>query len=231
MGWPDDQEAPVFDHNQPHILGQNPPPNVDWENLANQFVASQNKLLIKRDVTTSNHPCGDDLDVGELVFNAITGNLYSKTLGGDIIMYAPTVICSDSSSPPLGLYKFSLSIPENCANICTNSAYGITLTSAKKNAIRFNPVPIVEGLPISYNIFIEQQKEEPDPTPEDPEKKKIVVVKTHIARISLISDYKPTMSFEFVYYIDNTTFYPLSGLLGPGSYDNGQLGKLIIETL
>jgi hypothetical protein len=225
MGWPDDQEAPVFDPNQPHILGQNPPPNVNWENLANQFGASQNKLLIKRDVTTSNHPCGEDLDIGELVFNAITGNLYSKTLGGDIIMYAPTVICSDSSSPSLGLYKFSLSIPENCADICTNSAYGITLTSAKKNAIRFNPVPIVEGLPISYNIFIEQRRKATAPPFEE------VVTKTHIARISLISDYKSTMSFEFVYYIDDTTFYPLDGLLGPGSYDNGQLGKLIIETL
>jgi hypothetical protein len=86
-------------------------------------------------------------------------------------------------------------------------------------------VPIVEGLPISYNIFIEQRRKATAPPFEE------VVTKTHIARISLISDYKSTMSFEFVYYIDDTTFYPLDGLLGPGSYDNGQLGKLIIETL
>lgn len=213
MGWPSDQDAPKFDGSEPHILN-NPPPDVDWNNLADNFVKLPNTILLKRDTTTSNHPCSEDLEVGELVFNALTGNLYSKTLGGNVVMYEPSRLCSQSSQPPVGAYKFNLSIPDTCGNICTNSGFGITLTSAKNNAIRFDPVDISEGLPASYNLYLNKDG-----------------IRTQIGRISTISDYKSTMAFQFVYYINDNTYYTLDGKFTNGTYDNNTFGQLIVELL
>ena len=40
---------------------------------------------IKRDITTSNPPAANQLEIGELVMNATTGIIYSKLTNGLIV--------------------------------------------------------------------------------------------------------------------------------------------------
>ena len=65
------------------------------------------KFRIKRDITTTNAPHADQLDIGELAFNAVTGKLYAKALSGKVLEFvgrqicftrAPTISFDDTSS-------------------------------------------------------------------------------------------------------------------------------------
>ena len=51
------------------------------------------KFKLKRDISTSNPPNNDQVEVGELVFNAQTGKLYSKLYNGSIIEFIGIPIC------------------------------------------------------------------------------------------------------------------------------------------
>jgi hypothetical protein len=53
------------------------------------------KLLLKRDDITINHPTPDQLDVGELVMNSVTGKLYTKLVDGSVIEFIGQRICFD----------------------------------------------------------------------------------------------------------------------------------------
>lgn len=226
MGWPANEKQPIWNNIDPdtvHALGPQPPVvnpqtpenQTDFKQLAQNFVKKQNRILLKRDQTTTNHPCPNDLAIGELVLNAITGNLYTKLVTGRIVMYKPSSVC-DLNQVSMD-YSVSLTIPETCEDICSVSANGISFTSHARNSIRFNPVELKEGLPVSFNIkFLSLSGEE--------------VV---IGRISAISDYKSAMSFEVLYYPDpsSTNFYPLAAKFGEGTYSSGSLGSIKIETI
>lgn len=226
MGWPADEKQPIWDKTDPdlvHALGPQPPVvnpstpenNTNFKQLAQDFVKKPNRILLKRDETTNNHPCENDLAVGELVMNAVTGNLYTKLVTGRIVMYKPSSVCdlSQASSD----FSASIKIPETCEDICSISDHGITFTSKTRNTLKFNPVSPNEGLPTAFNIIYVS------PTN----------VETVVARVSAISDYKSTMVFEMLYYPSETSsnFYPLSAKFGPGIYPNGNLGSLKIEVL
>jgi hypothetical protein len=51
------------------------------------------KFKLKRDISTSNPPNNDQVEVGELVFNAQTGKLYSKLQNGSIIEFIGKPVC------------------------------------------------------------------------------------------------------------------------------------------
>lgn len=226
MGWPSDEKQPLWDSLDPdlaHILDQQPPivnpsapeDDTNFRQLAQNFVKKQNRILLKRDQTTTNHPCPNDLEVGELVLNAVTGNLYTKLVTGRIIMYKPSSVCDLTQISTD--YTASLVISETCDSVCSVSGHGISFTSGARNTIRFNPVELKEGLPISLNIkFIAPNGAE-----------------TLIGRVSAISDYKTDMSFEVLYYPDpaSTNFLPLVAKFGQGIYNNGSLGSIKVETL
>ena len=50
-------------------------------------------MKIKRDITTQSAPAPDQLEVGELAFNATTGTLYAKRVDGTVIKWIGTALC------------------------------------------------------------------------------------------------------------------------------------------
>ena len=52
------------------------------------------RFLLKRDDTSINAPAPEQLAVGELVINSVTGKLYSKITSGEIIEYIGKKVCS-----------------------------------------------------------------------------------------------------------------------------------------
>lgn len=51
------------------------------------------KLKLKRDITSTNPPSSGEVDTGELVFNALTGKLYTKLHNGIVIEFVGRPIC------------------------------------------------------------------------------------------------------------------------------------------
>jgi hypothetical protein len=214
-----DPFQPNFDKIPPTAPTQTNSQNINLAQLAQTFVKNAKKFLIKRDVSTSNHPCPADLEVGELALNAVTGKLYTKLTTGKIVMYDPSYICQMNQSDLVSLpgdYKYTLSIPDNCSGNCTASDYGVTMTSQANNSLRFNPIKeIIEGLPQSYNVVL---------TPVGKEA-------YTVARISVISDYVNKQTpFQFVLFKDGS-YLPFEAKFSPGSYNNGDLGIITLTQL
>lgn len=57
---------------------------------------STSKLLLKRDESSINPPAPEQVDVGELVINSVTGKLYTKLSNGDLIEYIGQKVCFNS---------------------------------------------------------------------------------------------------------------------------------------
>lgn len=53
------------------------------------------KLLLKRDEVGSAHPSPEQIEIGELVMNSVTGKLYSKLKDGSIVEWIGQKICFD----------------------------------------------------------------------------------------------------------------------------------------
>lgn len=53
------------------------------------------KLLLKRDDFGESHPHPDQLEVGELVINSVTGKIYSKLVDGSIVEWSSQKVCFD----------------------------------------------------------------------------------------------------------------------------------------
>jgi hypothetical protein len=54
------------------------------------------KFFLKRDITTTNPPHPDQLEVGELLLNALTGRLYTKLYGSNqVVEFVSRAICYD----------------------------------------------------------------------------------------------------------------------------------------
>ena len=61
------------------------------------------KLFLKRDNTTDSHPHPDQLEIGELVMNSVTGKLYTKLIDGSIVEFMSQKVCFDVA-PTLEYY-------------------------------------------------------------------------------------------------------------------------------
>jgi hypothetical protein len=55
------------------------------------------KFKIKRDIFSVNAPHPDQLEVGELALNAVTGKLYTKLVNGKIVEYNGQLICAEKT--------------------------------------------------------------------------------------------------------------------------------------
>lgn len=53
------------------------------------------KLLLKRDDFGESHPHPDQLEIGELVMNSVTGKLYTKLIDGSIVEWFSQKVCFD----------------------------------------------------------------------------------------------------------------------------------------
>lgn len=61
------------------------------------------KLLLKRDEVGVGYPSPDQLEIGELVMNSVTGKLYSKLVDGSIVEWIGQKICFDPT-PEVSTY-------------------------------------------------------------------------------------------------------------------------------
>lgn len=213
MSFSKDTNAPQFDKS--NLTPSQQPHSVDYEKIAQNFIPYENRIILKRDETTTNHPCPDDLAVGELVLNAITGNLYTKLISGQIVYFPGKAVCLTGGSVSNN-YTFTLEAPENYSEpTYTLSKYGITLSTKPGYALNFNPVltPTV-GLPQSYNILYSTSVNGPF---------------TVVGKLSTVSDYAES-GFEFVYTIDSNSI-PFPAKFKEGIYSNGFFGHIKIEVI
>lgn len=106
-------------------------------------------FLIKRDVTTVNYPSPDQIDVGELVVNAVTGILYTKLTDGTVVKFMSSPITT--SNVPV----ISFDIPSNfccdndtitirVSNLVVGGIYTYQLTDLSNN-INFIPLDQATG--------------------------------------------------------------------------------------
>lgn len=61
------------------------------------------KLLLKRDEIGEGYPSTDQLSVGELVMNSVTGKLYTKLVDGSLVEFLGQKVCFDPI-PDISLY-------------------------------------------------------------------------------------------------------------------------------
>lgn len=71
------------------------------------------KLLLKRDITEEGFPAQDQIDVGELVINSVTGRLYTKLVDGSVVEFISQKICFDPIPEILFFYENNSITPPN----------------------------------------------------------------------------------------------------------------------
>lgn len=213
MSFPKNMNAPKFDKSNNEIIEVNN--NIDYNSIGQAFIPYENRIILKRDETTTNHPCPDDLVVGELVLNAITGNLYTKLVSGQIVYFPGKAVCLTGSTVSNN-YTFTLEAPSNYSeDTYTLSKYGVTISTKTGYALNFNPILSPSaGLPQSYNILYSPSKDDPF---------------TVVGRISAVSDYYDT-GFEFVYTINDKSI-PFPAKFKEGTYPNGSFGHIKVEII
>lgn len=87
--------------------------------------------FFKRDITTNNAPADNQLDVGEFLFNAKTGTIYSKRADGKVIKFMSVPI--DDTSPGADLLTFVPVIRfSDVSGFCCN---GDTITVTVNNLL------------------------------------------------------------------------------------------------
>jgi hypothetical protein len=62
-------------------------------------------LLLKRDETGIKAPAPEQLEVGELLINSVTGKLYTKLISGDVIEYIGQKVCFNAVPEVLFTYE------------------------------------------------------------------------------------------------------------------------------
>ena len=79
------------------------------------------RFLLKRDDTSTNHPAPDQVDIGELVLNSVTGRLYTKLTNNTIIEYIGQKVCFEPS--PIITFSYeNVNIPDTIENFCCAGA-------------------------------------------------------------------------------------------------------------
>ena len=97
---------------------------------------------IKRDITTSNPPAANQLEVGELVMNATTGIIYSKLTNGLMVKYLP-VFASSSTVPVVTFSDFSTfcctgdTLTVAVSNLTVGESYTYEFVDLNNNGVIF----------------------------------------------------------------------------------------------
>lgn len=80
------------------------------------------KLLLKRDETSSGYPSPDQVSVGELVINSVTGRLYTKLIDGSIVEFGSQRICYDPVPTVNMFYENNTVVSDNIDKFCCAGA-------------------------------------------------------------------------------------------------------------
>ena len=75
------------------------------------------KLKFKRDETSIVPPGKDQVDIGEIVINSVTGRLYTKTVTGEIVEFIGQKLCF-STIPEIKFYYEEADVGDNVGSFC-----------------------------------------------------------------------------------------------------------------
>lgn len=98
---------------------------------------------IKRDITTTNPPAPNQLDVGEVVMNALTGILYSKLVDGTIVKWV-SVPVSVSLVPSITFSDYATfccngdTLTATINNLSEGDSYTYEFTNLNNNDVSFS---------------------------------------------------------------------------------------------
>lgn len=79
-------------------------------------------LLFKRDETGLGHPAPEQLSVGEIVINSVTGKLYTKLVDGSVIEFIGQKICFDPLPEIYTYYENALISNDIVSDFCCAGA-------------------------------------------------------------------------------------------------------------
>jgi hypothetical protein len=79
-------------------------------------------LLFKRDETGLGHPAPEQLSIGEIVINSVTGKLYTKLVDGSVIEFIGQKICFDPLPEISTYYENVLISNDIVTNFCCTGA-------------------------------------------------------------------------------------------------------------
>lgn len=92
------------------------------------------KLLLKRDETSQAAPAPEQLEIGELVLNSVTGRLYTKLKSGDVVEYIGQKVCF-TALPVVKFYYENVDVGDLIDNFCC--AGGMLIVTVEK--LRIEP--------------------------------------------------------------------------------------------
>jgi hypothetical protein len=129
------------------------------------------KFKIKRDISTVNAPHPNQLEVGELALNAVTGKLYTKLVSGKIVEYngqlicaekTPTIFFSDVSSfccfgdlltvTVRDLKDFPVNYQFEIEDLSNNQINAAISTPIYNSYVVYPETSIIESVPIPINL-------------------------------------------------------------------------------
>lgn len=96
----------------------------------------------KRDITTTNPPAPDQIGVGEIVINAVTGIIYSKLTNGIVVKYLP-VYASASTVPIITFSDYSTfcctgdTLTATVSNLTVGESYTYEFVDLNNNGVEF----------------------------------------------------------------------------------------------
>lgn len=79
-------------------------------------------LLFKRDELGTGHPAPEQIKVGELVINSVTGKIYTKLVNGSIVEFIGQKICFDPTPTIDLIYQGSLISNDTIDKFCCAGA-------------------------------------------------------------------------------------------------------------
>ena len=158
------------------------------------------KFFLKRDITSTNPPHPDQLEVGELLLNALTGKLYTKLYSSNqIVEFVGQSICYQKTP----LISFS-DVARFC---CLGDLLTVTIKDLKNSPVNYafeiddlsnNTISATISEPIYSQYTIFSDTSSVDETPSS------VVLREAIVPISLsINGTKPITILKFKVLTDN----------------------------
>lgn len=99
------------------------------------------QLLLKRDIEGEGFPAPDQISVGELTMNSVTGKLYTKLVDGSIVEFVSQKICFDPIPEILFFYENNpISPPNYLINnfCCAGGLFTIIVDKLKPAPMDYN---------------------------------------------------------------------------------------------
>lgn len=92
------------------------------------------KLLLRRDDSSTNAPAPEQVEVGELVLNSVTGKMYTKLTNGELVEYIGQKTCF-SAIPEVSFIYEQVNVGDLINRFCCSGAFLTVVV----NKLRISP--------------------------------------------------------------------------------------------